>query len=96
MADLDQQHDQLTEMDTEAAGPGGESKEDKFKRLGVLRATNVLKALRILGGLSNTTTYSYTQEQVDQMFGAIQKQIDKVREGFAPVKKTKDDTDFSF
>lgn len=83
-----------TDTVAETAGPIGETKEDKFRRLAKLRVTNVLKGVRILGGLSNTATYSYTPEQVEKIFSSIQAQLDKARGLFSPVKKVKDETDF--
>jgi ABC-type Fe3+-hydroxamate transport system substrate-binding protein len=84
----------LNQMDqaAEAAGPAGETKEDKFRRLAKLRTNNVLNTIRILGNVSNAASYSYTPDQVEKIFAAIQSQLDKTRALFSPVEKTKPDT----
>jgi hypothetical protein len=54
----------------------GESKADRFARLAQPRTTNVLRSIRILGNLSNTSNYEYTPAQVSKIFGAIREQLD--------------------
>ena len=60
----------------------GESKADRFARLAQPRTTNVLRSIRILGNLSNTTNYSYTPEQVRKIFVAIRAQLDNAESKF--------------
>ncbi len=61
--------------DNDAHRPG-ESKNARFTRLAQTRTTNVLRAIRILGNLSNTSNYEYTPDQVTKIFKAIQDQLD--------------------
>lgn len=61
--------------DNDAQRPG-ESKNARFTRLAQTRTTNVLRAIRILGNLSNTSNYEYTPDQVTKIFKAIQDQLD--------------------
>jgi len=60
----------------------GKSKADRFTRLAQARTTNVLRSIRILGNLSNTSNYSYTPEQVRKIFSAIRAQLDNAESKF--------------
>jgi len=59
-----------------------DTKKDRFKRLAELRVTNVLKTLRILGNLSNTSNYQYSNEEVVKIFKVIREQLDLVEKKF--------------
>ena len=71
----------------------GESKADKFKRIGERRVNNTLTAITRLGALSGSA-YEYTDEQIDAMFGVIQNTLDSTREKFK--KKEKEAVVFKF
>lgn len=45
-----------------------ETPEEKFLRLSQSRVNNVINDIRLLGKLSNTATYTYTDEQVEKCF----------------------------
>jgi len=57
----------------------GETKEEKFKRIATARTRRILDDLRLLGNCSNTNIYSYTQEDVNKMFSAIEKEVKRVK-----------------
>lgn len=59
-----------------------DTKKDRFKRLAEPRVTNVLKTLRILGNLSNTSNYQYSNEEVVKIFKVIREQLDLVEKKF--------------
>ena len=59
-----------------------DTKKDRFQRLAEPRVTNVLKTLRILGNLSNTSNYRYSNEEVVKIFKAIREQLDLVEKKF--------------
>jgi len=59
-----------------------ETPEQRFKRIAEVRTNAVLDRLRILGNLSNRQMYSYTEEDIDKIFSAINKQIKEVRAKF--------------
>jgi hypothetical protein len=61
-----------------------ESAEDRFKRLAEKRTNAILKKLSILGNCSNRQVYSYSNEDIDRIFGVIER---KVRETKARFKK---------
>ena len=66
-----------------------ETPEERFKRLAILRTNAVLDKLRILGNLSNKGVYSYSEEDIDKIFSAINKQIKEVRIKFNSKKQEK-------
>ena len=59
-----------------------ESREARFKRLAESRVNNVLRSIRILGNLSNTTNYQYTQDEVNRIFRAVREQLELVEGKF--------------
>jgi len=59
-----------------------ETAEQRFKRIATSRTNAVLDKLRILGNLSNRQMYSYTEEDINKIFSAINKQIKEVRAKF--------------
>lgn len=59
-----------------------ETKAGKFKRIASSRTNRILKVLRLLGNCSNRNLYSYTRMDVEKVFGAIQKEMNRVRSMF--------------
>jgi len=55
---------------------------ENFKRLAQSRVTNVIRTLRILGNLSNTSNYVYTEDQVGKIFAALREELDLVERKF--------------
>ena len=66
-----------------------ETPEERFKRIAAVRTNAVLDRLRILGNLSNRQMYSYTEEDINKIFSAINKQIKEVRIKFNSKKQEK-------
>ncbi|HTL48291.1 MAG TPA: hypothetical protein VL688_09580 [Verrucomicrobiae bacterium] len=56
-----------------------DSKKDRFKRLASKRTTEVIKKLEILGHCGNKHSYEYSQDEVKQMFLAIEKKLNEVK-----------------
>jgi hypothetical protein len=48
---------------------------DNFVRLAETRTTRLLKDLDLLGNLSNRSNYTFTEEDVNKIFRAIQKKV---------------------
>lgn len=61
-----------------------ETNADRFKRLAAARTNEVLKKLDILGHCHNRSNYAYSQEQVNQIFLAIEKKVNEVKIKFKP------------
>ncbi len=57
-------------------------KEDNFKRLAETRTNKIIDMLHLLGNLSNTSNYSYTDEQVEAIFTAIEEEVNLQRDKF--------------
>lgn len=66
-----------------------ETAEERFKRIATLRTNAVLDRLRILGNLSNRQMYSYSEEDINKIFSAINKQLREVRVKFNSQKQEK-------
>ena len=66
-----------------------ETPQQRFKRIAALRTNAVLDKLRILGNLSNRQMYSYSDEDINKIFLAINKQIKEVRSKFNSQKQEK-------
>lgn len=64
-----------------------ESKEEKFRRLAEARVNKTISMLRLLGNLSWTGTYAYSAEQVEQIFTALQTELDKAKSRFLHPQK---------
>ncbi len=52
-----------------------ETKRDAFTRLAERRTNGVLEKIRVLGNLSNPYAYEYSDEDVRQIFGAIEAEL---------------------
>lgn len=68
-----------------------ENKHDKFKRIATKRVNDLLDKLDILGNCSNKSNYSYTDEDIQKIFRAIDLKIKDTKSKF----KTKKDKNFS-
>lgn len=60
----------------------GENKSDRFKRLATTRTNAVLKKLHVLGNCSNKSAYSYSAQDIDKIFIAIEKEVKKTKARF--------------
>lgn len=52
-----------------------ESRNERFKRIATRRTNNILNQMRLLGNLSNKSTYDYSEEEVNKIFSAIESQL---------------------
>ena len=65
-------------------------KKANFIRIAEARTNKIIESITLLGNLSNTSYYEYTQDQIDSMFSAIQEELDIQKKRFAdsgPKKK---------
>ena len=58
-------------------------KEENFKRLAENRTNKIIDMLHLLGNLSNTSNYSYSEEQVKTIFSAIEQELEIQRNELA-------------
>ena len=68
-------------------GHWAEKKKQDFERLAEKRMGTLIKDLELLGNLSDTSNYKYDQEQVSEMFTALQNAVEESKKRFAPKKK---------
>lgn len=54
-----------------------ENKKANFKRIAENRTNKIITMISSLSNFSNTSFYEYTNEQIEEMFGAIQSELDK-------------------
>lgn len=52
-----------------------ESKSQKFRRLAERRATEIINKIRLIGNLSDKKNYDYTDDQIRQLFDALEGEI---------------------
>jgi hypothetical protein len=55
---------------------------ENFVRLAESRTEKTIRAIRILGNLSNPTNYSYTDKDVDEIFSSINKELKTAKSRF--------------
>ena len=60
----------------------GSKKRANFRRLAKSRGERVLKDLRLLGNLSNSNNYEYTDSEVSAIFSTIEEELKIAKLGF--------------
>src|SRR6476619_2388416 len=76
----------------ESTGNDQASPRDKranFVRLAESRTNSVMEKLRILSNLANRHLYEYSEEDVQQIFGAIEEETRQARNRFASSQRRK-------
>ncbi|XWN32042.1 MAG: hypothetical protein ROR55_02690 [Devosia sp.] len=63
-------------------------KTTKFREAAVRRVRNVETTLRRVRNLSNPSSYSYTDDEIDMIFSHLQSVLDRTRDSFARPKDT--------
>lgn len=64
-----------------------ETREDRFRRMAEARVNKLLHMMRLLGNLSNNSFYYYTNEQLDEIFNALQKGLNDAKFRFRAFSK---------
>lgn len=54
-----------------------EMKENRFRRIAGARVNKIINMLKLLGNCSHTGNYSYTKQQVEEIFGRLRSEVDK-------------------
>ncbi len=73
----------------------GETKAEKFVRLGEYRMNKAIDAIGRIENLANRSAYDYTPEQVEAMFSVLESKVAEVKAKFT-VTKNKENAAFSF
>ena len=58
------------------------TKQENFKRIADNRTHKIIELISKLHNLSNSSFYEYTDEQIDEIFRSIQKELDKQKDIF--------------
>lgn len=64
-----------------------DNKKDNFKRIAEKRTNKIIESISKLQNLTNTSFYEYTDEQIEVIFEAIQKELDNQKKIFEDDKK---------
>lgn len=67
-----------------------QEKAEKFVTLAEARTNKALNAIRLLGNLSNKANYVYTDDQIEQIFETLEKQLQDTKNRFASSGVEKD------
>lgn len=59
-----------------------ESKNNKFVRLAENRTNNAIKQIQLIGNLSNRRNYEYTEEDVEEIFKALNRAIKAAKDQY--------------
>ncbi len=66
-----------------------ESKHEKFVRLAEARTNKIIDTLQLLGNCSNTSFYEYTEDDIEQIFQAIEFEVKEARKKFTKPESVK-------
>ncbi|MDP2641557.1 MAG: hypothetical protein Q8P39_03490 [Candidatus Yanofskybacteria bacterium] len=62
--------------------PKNEGKRERFKRLAQARTNRVIKSLKILGNCADKSRYEYLKEDVERVFAAVDRRLNKTKARF--------------
>ena len=65
-----------------------EIKREKFKKLAEARTQKLRDMIKLLGNLSNTYAYEYTQEEVNKIFNTLEKDLKDAKAKFKTDKRS--------
>ena len=66
-----------------------ETRDQRFKRIAEKRTGRILEDIRILANCSNKSTYSYTEEDVNKIFRAIEEELKHAKTKFKVTRAKK-------
>lgn len=58
-------------------------KRENFVRLGEQRVNRALREIRLIGNLSNTSAYEFSDADIRKIFGALQKGLDAAKSRYS-------------
>jgi len=62
-------------------------KQERFKRIAEQRTNKIIKTLGLLGNCANRNNYDYTDEQVQTIFNAIERELKNTKRKFESQQK---------
>ena len=66
-----------------------ESKRERFVRLAEARTNKIIDMIQLLGNCANANTYEYTQQDVDQIFSAIEAELREAKNKYQKVESNR-------
>jgi hypothetical protein len=66
-----------------------ETRKQRFERLATRRVNRILNDLRLLGNLSNRSSYDYTENEIKKIFIAIEYSTKNAKSKFTFIKRVK-------
>ena len=66
-----------------------ETKSERFRRVAEARVNKIIRMLRLLGNCAAASVYAYDDSAVEQIFSALQIELDKARVRYAERGRTK-------
>jgi len=66
-----------------------ESRSERFRRLATRRTNEIIKKISLLGNCSNRSSYDYSEQEVNKIFSAIEKELKEARARFTFGRKDK-------
>ncbi|MBC8460344.1 MAG: hypothetical protein H8D67_20360 [Deltaproteobacteria bacterium] len=66
-----------------------ETKAERFKRVAERRVNNILNNIRLLANCSNSRSYTWTDQQLNQIWNIIDRELKSAKESFKNTKKKK-------
>lgn len=66
-----------------------DQRKDNFKRVAEKRTNKIIDMINLLGNLSNRSFYDFSESQINEIFNAIQNELDIQRMKFQKEKTNK-------
>ena len=66
-----------------------ETRKQRFERIGTKRVNRILNNLRLLGNLSNRSSYDYTENEIRKIFNVVDHSTKNAKSKFTFVKRVK-------
>ena len=63
-----------------------ETKRERFVRLAEARTNKIIDMMRLLGNCSSKSNYDYTEDDVKQIFAALEKELKNTKNRFLGVE----------
>ena len=81
-----EENENMEEEMMETSANANETKADKFKRLAEFRVNKLMGQIASIEKLSSRSSYEYTEEQVEMMFGTIEEELRNAKAHFQATK----------
>ena len=66
-----------------------ETKRERFEKIAVARTNRIIEQLRLLGNCSNKNNYSFSEDDIKKIFGAIELEVKNAKARFITQRKNK-------